>query len=762
MASPDRAFQQRLLETFRAEAREHIVGIANGLTALRDADAARGRQVTEQVFREAHSLKAAARAVNRQDVERICQRLESVLADLKRTGAVPDTALLEAIERVNDAMTDLLEDTTLVGGPGAPLQQVDAIVQGLEQLPAAGGAASRATPALNSLTTNPDAAAQRFAPDSDSSAAAVAPARAPAPVGDSLRVPVRRLDALMLRAEELLIAKLAAQEQVSALAAPLAAMVEWKTELARLRAGAGQRSVNDDVVRLWQFVEWSEHRMLALESGIRSMTKHAQAGARASASSIDQVQQGLQHILMLEAHSFLDGFHKIVRDLARDQGKQVDFNASGGQLEVDRRILEEMREPLLHLVRNAVDHGVEKAEHRQRSGKPARATIRLALAPVDGDKVEFLVSDDGAGVALASLAAAAVKAGILTAAAAERAVSDELLPLIFHSGLSTSVMITEISGRGLGLAIVRERVERLGGSITADSQPGRGTRFRIVVPTTMARFRGLRVSAGAQTFVIPTLGVERVVRLLDNALHTMENRPMVAVGGSRIPLVPLAQVLELDKPSGAATDAARVAVVLGSGAQRVAFEVDAVLGDQEVLAKPLGRCLERVRNVRGATVLADGRIAPILHVPDLLKSARLVDAAFRPADTLLAAKPRERPVRVLLAEDSITARGLLKNILEMAGYEVKATVDGAEAWAALKLEPFDVVVSDVEMPRMNGFDLTARIRADAALSELPVMLITALESREDRERGVDVGASAYMLKGDFDQERLLEVLRRLA
>jgi two-component system chemotaxis sensor kinase CheA len=229
-----------------------------------------------------------------------------------------------------------------------------------------------------------------------------------------------------------------------------------------------------------------------------------------------------------------------------------------------------------------------------------------------------------------------------------------------------------------------------------------------------------------------------------------------------LPFVKLADVLEIAPSARAAeADSRFLALVLGSSAMRVAFEVDEIQGDREVLVKPLGRTLERVRNVLGATVLADVGIAPILNIHDLLKSALRVARA--PVSAGISATPQAAEERrVLIVEDSITARGLLKNILEAAGYQVKAAVDGAEAWALLCLEPFDVVVSDVEMPRMNGFDLTARIRADRRLAELPVVLVTALDSREDRERGVDVGANAYIVKRDFDQKRLFEVLQRLS
>jgi two-component system chemotaxis sensor kinase CheA len=333
---------------------------------------------------------------------------------------------------------------------------------------------------------------------------------------------------------------------------------------------------------------------------------------------------------------------------------------------------------------------------------------------------------------------------------------------MFQSGVSTAPIITDLSGRGLGLAIVREKVERLGGTIEVETREGRGTTFRLLVPLTLATFRGIVVRVADHSFVIPTLGIERVLSGRRDDLRTVEDRAMLAINGTHLPFVKLADVLEIAPSARAAeADSRFLALVLGSSAMRVAFEVDEIQGDREVLVKPLGRTLERVRNVLGATVLADVGIAPILNIHDLLKSALRVARA--PVSAGISATPQAAEERrVLIVEDSITARGLLKNILEAAGYQVKAAVDGAEAWALLCLEPFDVVVSDVEMPRMNGFDLTARIRADRRLAELPVVLVTALDSREDRERGVDVGANAYIVKRDFDQKRLFEVLQRLS
>jgi two-component system chemotaxis sensor kinase CheA len=427
---------------------------------------------------------------------------------------------------------------------------------------------------------------------------------------------------------------------------------------------------------------------------------------------------------------------------------------------MDRRILEELKDPLLHLIRNCIDHGIERPEARRAAGKPERAAVTVEVAVVDGDKVAVSIADDGAGIARDRVAATAARLGLLGADAAERPDS-ELLPLIFQSGLSTSPMITDLSGRGLGLAIVRERVERLGGTVTVDSQPGQGCIFRLVVPLTLATYRGILVRAAGRLFVIPTLGVERVVGVRSDEVGTIESRPVVEIGGTAVPLVRLSDVLELPPaPRPPEAGGRIVALVLGAMARRTAFAVDAIEGDQEVLMKPLGRYLVRVRNVQGATVLPTGQIAPILNIHDLLKSAA---KAVRAGPAATAAERTVASARksILLAEDSITARTLLKAILEGAGYHVKTSVDGMEAWANLKLEPFDLLVSDVEMPRMNGFELTERIRADPNLAELPIVLVTALDTREHRERGAEAGADAYITKGGFDQARLLETVRRL-
>jgi two-component system chemotaxis sensor kinase CheA len=371
------------------------------------------------------------------------------------------------------------------------------------------------------------------------------------------------------------------------------------------------------------------------------------------------------------------------------------------------------------------------------------------------------VSDDGSGIDVAKVREAALKSGSITSEQEKALDEQQVLSFLFHSGVSTSPIITDISGRGLGLAIVQEKVEKLGGTVSVESHPDRATTFQIVLPLTLATFRGVLVRLDEHRFVIPTAHVESVVGVSKEGIKTVENRETIEINGQALSLVRLGNVLELPRRAMGKEEAAKVpALVLSSTGKRIAFLVDEISSEQEVLVKSLGPQLSRVRNVAGATVLGTGKVVPILNVPDLMYSA--VRATSAPL-TIAAVEEKMATARkaILVAEDSITARTLLKNILESAGYHVTTAVDGVDAVTTLRSEEFDLVVSDVDMPRMNGFGLTAKIRADKKLSELPVVLVTALESRQDREHGIDVGANAYIVKSSFDQSNLLEVIRRL-
>jgi two-component system chemotaxis sensor kinase CheA len=750
MSNQEDRFLEELRATFKVEAEEHLQAIGAGLLALEKAPAPKEqRRLVETVFRAAHSLKGAARAVNFTEIESICQSVEDVLASWKRQESAPSPAEMDKLHRALNTITSAL------AAPGAS---------------SGTGTSALASPAGAPLdAARLEAATAELVPP-------LAPGQAEkAPSVETVRIAVAKLDARLLEAEEMLTAKLTTGQRVDDLRELAGRFEAWRKErvavepearalrqaLDQAAPGLAGPQLAPRVAGLLGFFEWNLDYFKSLENKVVALTRTAEQDRHVVGKLVDDLLEDSKKLLMLPFATLAAPLPKLVRDLCRDQGKEADLVIRGEEVEIDKRILEEMKDPFIHLLRNCVDHGIEAPGERNRLGKPPRATITLAVSQLNGNKVELLVSDDGAGIDTGKVKESAVKHGLVPAEEARRLGEPEALELVFQADVSTSPIITQLSGRGLGLAIVREKTEKLGGAVSVESRRRAGTTVRISLPVTLATFRGILVEAADRLFVVPTAQVERVARVKPADIQTVEGRETISLNGRAVALAHLADTLELARPARSGEPPAAVPVViLGAGEQRIAFAVDAVLDEHEVLVKRLGKPLTRVRNIAGATVLGSGQVAPILNVADLLKSTRKTGgAATRVA---AAARPAEaQPRTILVVEDSITSRMLLKGILESAGYRVKTAVDGVDAFTTLRAERFDLVVADVEMPRMNGFDLTAKIRADRKLAELPVVLVTALEAREDRERGIDVGADAYLIKSSFDQSNLLEAVRRL-
>jgi len=761
VASPQEDdFLAQLQATFRIEAQEHLRAMSAGLLELENtADPAVQRALIENVFRDAHSLKGAARAVNLAPLETLCQAIEGLCAALKRGEIQPGRAIFDALHRALDALEAALGSQA---GGGADYAAVSDALAQLARAHSPGAPVSLG-------------AAPAMAPPAP--AAIIPPRAAPVAekpvVGETVRIARAKLDALLLQTEELLAVKLALRQRATDLYSLGRLGAPWRKSWTRLApdvralrqtvapeqtaAAVDPHAVS--VVRVLDFLESNRTCFTALEGRLNDLARVVEQDAHAVGTLVDGLLDDMKKAVMMPCTALLELLPRLVRDVAHEQNKNIALVMDGGGVEIDRRILEEMKDPLIHLLRNGIDHGIETPDRRAAGGKPDQGTITVSIAQIDSRNVEIMVGDDGAGIDMAGVKEAAVDRNIIAADAAGTLTDAQALALIFESEVSTSPRVTKVSGRGLGLAIVREKVEKLGGRVTVETCPGRGTTFHILLPLTLATVRGILVRVAGRLFILPLAGVERVVRIRRDAVKTVEGRETVLYGGRPIALVWLADVLELHRPPAADPERPLFpAVVLVWADKHIAFGVDEVLQEQEVLTKSLGRQLQRVRNISGATVLGSGVVVPILNAADLLKSA-LKGAAVRPG-SLVAEKGAVPRRRILVVEDSITARLLLKNILESAGYQVQTAVDGAEAWALLQHTPFDLVVSDIEMPHLDGFALTAKIRADKQRAALPVVLVTALEAPAHKERGFDAGANAYIVKSSFDQSNLLETVRR--
>jgi len=788
MDNKEEAFLKKLRATFKIEAEEHLRSISTELIGLESDPTVQGRgDALQTIYRAAHSLKGAARAVNLRDVESICQALESVFSLFKNEELSPSPELFDTLHHTIDILFQLIAEPGGVGSTDV-LNELARLIK--EQAPTEKQPATEKAECFqkpiqeNKIELSPTRDVPIESPNLPTSVSHEEQLEPGRTVGqspikhpvqpDTVRISTRKLDALLYQVEEMVSIKMAGNQRVSDLRNISATLDSWKKiwrkvypDVRNARQSVGTTGESDEMAKpssgfdkILDFLETNQDYWKSLEGKISALTKSAETESRSLNSMVDDLLEDMKNLLMLPFSMLLEIFPKLVRDLSRDQGKDVGLVVQGGDIEIDRRILEEMKDPLIHLVRNSLDHGIEQPEVRTRNNKPINGTLTIAISQPSSNRIEIIVSDDGAGIDVEKVREAAVSRGMLSQRETWGLSEQEALSLIFRSEVSTSAIITDLSGRGLGLAIVQEKVDKLGGHVSVESVPLQGTSFRISLPVTLATFRGILTEAADRLFVIPTSSVERVIRVKKDIVKTIENRETIVLNGRIILFVRLTDFLEIPYDSDRPESDLIPTVVAVAGKKVVAFGVDNVVSEQEVIVKNLGNQLSRVRNVGGATVLASGEVAPILNVSDLIKSAlKMSGSTVRPSTKTEEVSGKRR--RILVVEDSITSRTLLKNILESAGYDVRTTVDGSDAWTALKTQEYDLVVSDVQMPRMTGFELTSRIRSDKRLSEIPVVLVTSLESREDRETGVDVGANAYIVKSSFDQSNLLEVVGRL-
>ena len=769
----DAEFQKKIVATYRIEAQEHIENISASLTELETCtNPSRGRELMETAFREAHSLKGASRAVSFASIEEICQAMERVFSAFKHDRLSPSKEIFDLLNGALDAVKTLVGSADPARAPRDKVQ-IKKILTGLEHL-AAGS--EQATPrAPENTGTAPEGADTGRLPQSPVEEQEIRPSEEPVIAEKTIRISVDKLDKILHQIEEFISLKMSIADKVVELQNIQALVGTWEYEWGKvvpdnrkIRQVTDKSSSHGSMERLkplldrqHTFSQWNYHFMKSLETTVNRSTRSMEQDHRSLDFLVNSLLDDMQDVLMMPASSLLNTFPSVVRNLAQAENKEVRLVIEGGGIAIDRRILDELRDPLIHLIRNSVDHGIEPAEVRTGRNKPATGQIRIGLRLMSGSRVEVSVSDDGGGIDIAKVKASAKKAGILPEDEINHMSDQEAALLIFRSGLSTSPIITDLSGHGLGLAIVLEKVEKLGGNVSVDSTPGTGTTFHLVIPLTLVRFRGVLVADAGRSFIFPMTYVERVLHVSRDTVTTVESHETLMYGNDYIPAIRLRHVLELPLRQGNEEESEKIDIVVAvSSGRRVGFIVDDVENEQDVLVKNLGYQLARVRNISGTTVIGNGTLVPILHVPDLIKSA------MKPSNLMAAApaagKTATERRNILVAEDSITSRTLLKNILESAGYRVRTVVDGFEAWNALNMEAFDLVVSDVDMPRMNGFDLTSKIRKDPVFAKLPVILVTSLDSNEDRGRGIDAGANAYIVKSNFDQSHLLEIIERLA
>ncbi len=720
----------QIIDIFREEGREHLSALEQRFLDLESADTVDARQpIINDVFRHAHSLKGDARAVGLPELQAASQVLEDHLDGLREK---PDSINRDSIDR--------------------GLAELDKIRQIFEQW-----LQSQELP----IAVEPIAVEDGSDRQSPVENRPISPIRPISRQSDddsfTVRVPSERLDRMLNVAGELKIS----QRSANALAGQLTNLTEQLLALSIPESRATAEN-DDQIENLKSKIENLIDQVLRIRTDHRKQQSHEELLLEALEADIRQAR-------LLPLTLVAESLRRAVRDLAQSLGKSIRYEIDVGNVLLDKAVIEALRDPLLHVIRNAADHGIESPEERRAAGKPEEAVIRIA-ASRRGEQVRITVSDDGRGVDYDRIRERIRKTQEIDEAELAQLSETELGRFLFRAGFTTRNTSDTVSGRGVGLDVVQDTVHRLQGTVEIlpisdfqlpiEEEPNRkskienrksnGTTFAITVPVTISTVRVLTILSDGQLYGIPSAAVIRTGSAKFEDLHELEGNLVLTVDSEPVRWAFLGDLLGVKSTRRLAIGQRWPYLLLDQNGQRLAVAVDDLEEELEVLLKPLGFPLGGLAGIVGATIRPDGSVQLVLD----LSSA----AARKPRRPALP--DREAPataVRVLVVDDSPTTRALLRNVLSAAGFSVQTAMDGIDALDRLREEAVDLVVSDVEMPRMNGFELTRQIKSKLGL---PVILVTALEKEEHRRKGLEAGADAYVVKSTFQDESLLEIVKQ--
>jgi two-component system chemotaxis sensor kinase CheA len=755
--------RRRLIETFKVEQAEHIQHISQGLLSLeKTSDPAARQQLLNDIFRAAHSLKGAARAIGFSTIESLGHALEDRLLAARDGQLILGPEQFDLLYQILDAVEASMAQVES-GNPAASAAVLSLLAQLETEAELRASDLPSTSPELETARPLEMALGGFETPSLEVEGGITGPLLAATPVvnqtEETIRVSVGKLDTLMAQFSELLGAKIRAEQRLAEVRQLQAIASGWQKEWIALYSNHGRlRPGRREASATLASPILQPEKLRAFNSQINMLYRQFANDTMRLSLVIDELQEEIKRIRMLPLSTITTTFGRMIRDLAREQGKAIEFKLIGGETELDKRVLEQIKDPLIHLLRNAADHGIESPAERQAAGKAAEGQIWLE-ASQQGSNVVIAVRDDGRGLDLEAIRLVAVRKGLMSPAEVQKLNETDTAHLIFSSGLSTSKIITGISGRGVGMDVVRQNVEELHGILQVDFVPGGGTSFILTLPLTLVSSRGLLVRVSDQTFALPLTTVERMLHVKRDQITSVEGQEAMTYLGKPVALVWLADLLELARP--ARESETLTVVIVAVAEKRLGLIVDDLTGEQEIVMKSLGRQLSRVGGIAGATILGSGQVILVLHAADLIKLATRTRSQPRVLNA--PAHPEEiNGKTILVVDDSITTRTLEKNILEAAGYVVKLATNGEEALGLLVSEALpDLIISDINMPRLDGFDLTRRVKRDNRYSHIPVILVTSLDSPADKARGIEVGADAYIVKSQFDQGDLLETIAQL-
>lgn len=741
---------KQFLARFVEEAREHIKAVNEGLLSLEKNPG--DSESLNAIFRAAHTIKGSSRMMKLTAISDVAHKLEEVLDALRGKRITFSRELSNLLFSGIDTISIMLEEAA---AEATITMDTQTLCAALEK--AARGELPGAFPAVGVTDVSASQGAmgaregmrgaKTELPQSLGEGGQVGQVVSESPrtrVYETIRVSTIKLDELIKLVGEFSTGQGRLKErlvEVRELERRTGRCVQF---LADLENGhSSWRKEMADAVR-------------GVHAGLKRLASDVAEEANLEELQVRQLQESSLSLRMVPLSTLFDSLHRTVRDLSESLGKKVDFIVEGGETELDKKMVEKVGDPLVHMIRNAIDHGIESPEDRLKAGKAETGSVRLA-ARYEGDTVLIELSDDGAGVSLQKIKKKAIQRRLFSEDQLERLQESEVINLIFHPGFSTSEIITDVSGRGVGMDVVKRNiVEHLKGSIHVQTKEGEGTILTVRLLLTLAIMRVLIVSVCGMKFAVPSNSVNEIVIVRQNEIIDVVNRKAIRLREQLVPVVDLGQLLRVPQQSEDVS-MGQLCLVCSTGRERLGLMVEGVLDEENVVVKPLPAHMQNTRFVSGAIASVD-EIINVLNIPVVVEAAREMKHEVRLASQEIK---KARTISILVVDDSVNTREIERGVLEAYGYSVTLAGDGLEALEKAGEVKYDAIITDVEMPRMDGFTFTERLRQDESYKDTPIILVTSRDKEEDKRRGIKVGANAYIVKGAFDQTNLVETIRNL-